>query len=449
MAHPWARRRHVCYTGAGRVVSQNPVRATALQGDFEMSTSLRRRTAWWILAGIAAVLGTVAVGLPGAGAPAVVGAAGPAAVLIESQGFEGGTFPPTGWDRDDIEAGQNGQPPQFVWSRETCDVPAGGGSASAWAVGDGAQGVNLACGGPYPGRVDSLLYFTTDTRPYPGGLRVTMDVKLDQRYEGGFLVCATTGDPDAPLACFQSSALSCDWKSFGPMTFPQGGGQAAAEVWITYRDRDPDGTHFGAFVDNVKIEGLTEILPSPTPTETVPTSNVPSPTATDTPDVSSTPSPTESATATRTPTRTPTLTRTPTSTHTAGTPPTSPPSATPTPTRTAGTPPTSPPSATATPTLTERPTRTRTTTPSLTPTPTPPTVSPTPTTPGVPPPTASATPSLTPERPTDVAPTETDTPVPTEVPSVTPVTVEPTPTAGTPIPGGSLIYLPFASRAAR
>ncbi|WAM33654.1 S-layer homology domain-containing protein [Caldicellulosiruptor morganii] len=149
----------------------------------------------------------------------------------------------------------------------------------------------------------------------------------------------------------------------------------------------------------------TEVIPTPTPTET------PAPTPTATP--TETPAPTPTATPTETPAPTPTATPTETPAPT----PTATPTETPTPTPTAT--PTETPTPTPTATPTETPAPTPTATPTETPTPTP-----------------TATPTETPTPTPTATPTETPTPTPTATPTETPT---PTPTATPTLPIGSPI----------
>jgi hypothetical protein len=163
---------------------------------------------------------------------------------------------------------------------------------------------------------------------------------------------------------------------------------------------------------------ISNITPTPTPTNTETPTNTPTNTETPT----QTPEPTTTPTNTETPTGTPSVTETPTETPT--------PTNTETPTPTVTETPTNTPTNTPTPSVTETPTETPTGTPTGTPAVTP---------------TNTETPTNTPtETPTNT-PTETETPTPTPTetptgtPAVTPTNTEtptetptptPTPTSG-------------------
>jgi hypothetical protein len=175
---------------------------------------------------------------------------------------------------------------------------------------------------------------------------------------------------------------------------------------------------------------ISNITPTPTPTNTETPTNTPTNTETPT----QTPEPTTTPTNTETPTGTPSVTETPTETPT--------PTNTETPTPTVTETPTNTPTNTPTPSVTETPTETPTGTPTGTPAVTP---------------TNTETPTNTPtETPTNT-PTETETPTPTPTetptgtPAVTPTNTEtptetptptPTPTSGATPVGTWFFYSP-------
>lgn len=238
-------------------------------------------------------------------------------VVIESQDFEGGTFPPPGWAAFD----SLNDPAEFQWDRETCQVEPGvGGSRSVWALGGGSGGAGLSCGAEYVDPVDTaLIYGPIDTTGFPGGLRVSMRVWLDipdlRPDAEAFMVCANPGpSPEQPVSCWGTGRVESGWEEFAPLDFPLSTGLTDVYVWIYYFDRMPEGGHVGVFVDNIVIEGVGGSGGS-TPTPTTPTSatptGTPSRTATGTATASDTPTATLGpGTMTATRTSTPTATRT-------------------------------------------------------------------------------------------------------------------------------------------
>lgn len=306
------------------------------------------------LVAILALAAVSAVRAADADRPDVQGLDDPVRVPLTGLDFETEDLP-AGWAAWDELSRAEGVPDRHAWARDTCEHwGERGGTASAWALRGGVVGEGLPCGGPNVEPVDTVLTFGPfDSRPYVHGIEVELDVKLDLAFEEAFLVCMTAADPDDPLRCFSAGVTETDWASFEPAVhFADGGDQAAAMLYVLFRDRDPEPGHtrFGAYVDNVVVIGLlppATPTPTPSPTPTPDGSETPgtpgpaetpgptpsgttSPTA-PTPDGSETPTPDPSGTLTATPAITTTLTATssPTPSEDPGSTPTATPTADP------------------------------------------------------------------------------------------------------------------------
>lgn len=223
--------------------------------------------------------------------------------IIEAQDFEAATFPPTGWELRDLINGTTGAAIRHGWSRQVCETPDGS-QGAAWSVGGGTDGAGLACGAAYARPVNSWLVRSgVDTRAYPGGLLVTLNLWVDTPTPAPgepepFRVCMLPqGQTQARCYSFNLQPTQRRrWLELRePLSFPEAASHDTVDILFVYLDLAPSGTQSGAFVDNVVVMGLPEASP---PTET------PAATAGAT------------ATSTRTPTRgptpTPTLRPTPT-----------------------------------------------------------------------------------------------------------------------------------------
>ena len=71
---------------------------------------------------------------------------------IATEDFEG-SFPQTGWQVEDNEAGYG----EYYWADRTCRPKSG--SYSGWAVGGGADGSGLSCGDDYPDNAFSTMIY--------------------------------------------------------------------------------------------------------------------------------------------------------------------------------------------------------------------------------------------------------------------------------------------------
>jgi hypothetical protein len=185
--------------------------------------------------------------------------------------FESGTFPPAGWQLTDP---RNPIPTDFAWSAETCDVdPLRGGDVAAWAVGGGPAGSQLSCAAPYTEPVDSWLsYGPIDATGLAGGLRATMLVRLDQPgTDGGNLQVCATGPLAGNFTCIPVGPAQLNWGTFPrPLSLHWSAGLPEVYFALRYADGSPAGGDFGAFVDNILVEGIPG-AGTPTPTGQAPT----------------------------------------------------------------------------------------------------------------------------------------------------------------------------------
>jgi len=192
-------------------------------------------------------------------------------VQVEYQTFEGTTFPPANWQALDNLSAQN---PNYTFSRALCDPdPLTGGLASAWAVGGGAKGTELDCGAAYSEPVESfLLYGPIDTTDYHDGLQVSALFRLNQPVPTGDFntrVCATQGPRVTDLNCIPVGPENSNWVVYPARQMLWAKEQSQVVFAVMYRDQSPMGGHFGAFVDNILIEGLPGEAATPTPTRAV------------------------------------------------------------------------------------------------------------------------------------------------------------------------------------
>lgn len=214
------------------------------------------------------------------------GPAAPAQDVIASEGFEGDTFPPEGWEVVDRIAGQAGQEDQWTWGRQTCEVPSTGGTAAAWGVGGGAQGSQLPCWTAYSEPVDGLLVYPgIDTTGYAGGVSVTFVFKPDIPRNNAFQICWAPS-PEEQATCRSYNVppeQQNRWLVPQDTVLPDSAGHSDLVVFFRYLDEEPTGASRGAIVDNVLIEGLLEEptpVPTTAPTNTRPPTQPPQPTNT-------------------------------------------------------------------------------------------------------------------------------------------------------------------------
>jgi len=310
--------------------------------------------------------------------------------FLAYQGWECSRFPGctnSRWRVSDLFATVQGLTDEWMWGRSTCEASAG--TASAWSVGGGAKGSQLACGA-YPSslgagcrnqgncRIRTALNFTQDASNVPFGIRLTFDYKADIPTGGRLLVAIgdlDTVDENGNLTALKFYATdsgglqadtSGDWVRGQVLEFPEAAGVKNLLITFTYEHPEDQmsGDGYGVFMDNLHADAKFEENPALCPSPPVPTS-----TPTDTVEPTDTPFVIEPPTVTPTPEPT-RLTRNYMPAAQKNYMP--PPNATPLPTAPTATvtpTPTDPP--TATPTITATPRPTRTPTPTLTPTPTP------------------------------------------------------------------------------
>jgi len=255
--------------------------------------------------GVLAALIALAI-IAGAGADAHAGPAAPARAVqpepgiteVESQNFDGDTFPPEGWRTFDNEALARRREETYTWGRADCDLPVGAGNRySAWGVGGGRLGDALLCGVEYDQPVESwLVREGIDASGFAGGLLVSFDIRFDVPT----WVERSPSDPayvPPPVRVCGSSAtagsFSCRrifgqpgtegrWVTTGanPVVLNMVAGQDSAAIAFIYTDSQPDGLYSGVMIDNVRIQGVSEaVAASPTPTGQQPTPTDPATTA--------------------------------------------------------------------------------------------------------------------------------------------------------------------------
>ena len=220
--------------------------------------------------------------------------------VIDELDFEDGTFPPENWDVDDQITRTFGPDSVDAWSRQICQTdPAEGGVAAAWAAGGGSNGPNLACGQNLGKPFGTRLFRDgVDTSSYPFGVQVDFTVYLDLPLTGdsarAMKVCwreTNSNQAQCSSIVINDARLLKRWLGLSaPIQFAEAANKASIELMFWFDDDAGTGDYAGAFIDNVRIEGLTE---APPPTPTSQTTNTPGPT---TPAISPTP------TITRTPT---------------------------------------------------------------------------------------------------------------------------------------------------
>jgi hypothetical protein len=223
--------------------------------------------------------------------------------VIAEMDFEDATFPPTDWEVDDQVTVTFGPDAVDAWSRQICQTDLNrGGTAAAWSAGGGTSGAALACG-QNPGKALGTRLFRDgiDTRAYPFGITVDFSVWLDLPLTGDSSRAMKTCWRESNADTAQCSSIVIDnsqllkrWLVLtAPVTFATAANKASIELMFWFDDRTGTGAYAGAFIDNVRIEGLTS-APPPTPTPATPATQRPT-TVVNTPTPSITPTPTERA----------------------------------------------------------------------------------------------------------------------------------------------------------
>lgn len=220
-------------------------------------------------------------GVPNSGGPWQVRTDGPSQIaLIHEQSFDGSVFPPEGWNTFDALARENGAADSVTWDRETCTSASA--PAMAWSGGGGAKGTNYACGGRITdGAISVLRYGPIDTRPFPDGIQVNLRFRLDSPTaptQSLLAICAPVPGRQTQDCRGPTNRFVDPWSRFAdPLLFDDVGGEAEVYIVFSYEDRQPDGQHWGAMIDDVIIEGIRALptataSPTPAPRPTIPAS---------------------------------------------------------------------------------------------------------------------------------------------------------------------------------
>lgn len=230
--------------------------------------------------------------------------------FLNGQGWECARFPVctnSSWRVSDLFASVQGLTDEWMWGRSTCEASAG--EASAWSVGGGSKGSQLACGA-YPTslgagcrnqgncRIRTALNFTQDASNVPFGIRLTVDYKADIPTGARLLVAIgdlDTVDANGNLTALRSYASDTgglqadtggDWLRGQVLEFPEAAGVKNLLITFTYEHPEDkmSGDGYGVYMDNLhadaKFEENPALCPSPpvptaTPTDTVEPTDTP------------------------------------------------------------------------------------------------------------------------------------------------------------------------------
>jgi M6 family metalloprotease-like protein len=171
---------------------------------------------------------------------------GPAYVIKKAEYFES---PLAGWEI--LESGTD----NYKWGRRNCRAYAG--TQSAWAVGDGADGYNLACGSNYPNYANtSLAYgpFSTEGGIQNGEVKFRMFVNSESGFDYLWVLADIGGDTEHGYKVSGNSGgwiegtlnlNNVDGLGFSVIGYPK--------VWFRFRFTSDYlvSTGEGAFVDDV------------------------------------------------------------------------------------------------------------------------------------------------------------------------------------------------------
>ncbi len=198
-------------------------------------------------------------------------------VTVVAEGFDAEEFPPPGW-----LYGISGvtDTPEFQWSRETCDIDnrIAGNVAAAWSVGGGTGGDALACGAPYTQPVLAfLLTGPYDARGLAGGVELEWrshhNIPANRGNQFPFGICILLPGGNSQCSIPQDAEVP-GWSRYRSDPFLDVAGLEEVSFYLLYRDATPTGQDTGAFVDELKVIGLTS--PEPTATQ-APRTSVPPP----------------------------------------------------------------------------------------------------------------------------------------------------------------------------
>lgn len=252
--------------------------------------------------------------------------------VIVHEDFEG-DFPTGLWQIHDGNGSAGGE---YFWAKRDCKPSENdGGAYSAWAVGGGDDGRNLACGQNYRDSANSWMIYGPFDLTDATAAEVIFDLWVDTEEDDVVTWGAST---DGETFGWQQPIWGNYQAWFGGMRFDLarvpdlGSLTGQPRIWLAFHFvTNADGkTAQGVFVDNVTVRAHLGPRPTPTPIPTAtlsltPTSS-PTPTGTTTPlpGATASPSPTGTATpavtpmasSTPTPSSTPSPTLTSTPSHT-------------------------------------------------------------------------------------------------------------------------------------
>jgi len=184
---------------------------------------------------------------------------------VASLDFEDPAFPPGDWTLLDNVNGKTGRESRHAWSRQTCERDAAtGGEASAWCSGGGLDGAKNACGENIGlGTEPWLQHPGFDISAYPAGIQIDLMAMLDTPVGKRVLyVCAApegSTNFDCATLALPNEQLRARWLTLQtPIYLANTAGLSTVQVAFVFNDKDGAGDYPGIFIDNVRIEGLSE-----------------------------------------------------------------------------------------------------------------------------------------------------------------------------------------------
>lgn len=208
-------------------------------------------------------------------------------VLVDMQNFDDPTFPPGTWQVIDRKV-PTGTAARRAWGRETCEVdPQRGGQGAAWSVGGGTAGGAATCWSPYPAgaaeAVDTWMVLSgIDATTFDGGLSFMFTFMHDLPTGNAFTFCIQKGPYDQPICRYFPNLDDSNrgqWlQPETPAIFVEAAGTRDMMAFFRFRDDNPAGTRRGILLDNVLIQGLTDLATETTVPTNVPPTTGPGPT---------------------------------------------------------------------------------------------------------------------------------------------------------------------------
>lgn len=196
---------------------------------------------------------------------------------VASLDFEDPAFPPGDWTLLDNVNGKTGRESRHAWSRQTCERDgATGGEASAWCSGGGLDGAKNACGENIGlGTEPWLQHPGFDISAYPAGIQIDLMAMLDTPVGRPVLYVCAAPEGSTNFQCatlgLPNEQLRARWLTLqAPIYLPDTAGMSTVQVAFVFHDKDGAGDYPGIFLDNIRIEGLTEApaTPEASPTST-------------------------------------------------------------------------------------------------------------------------------------------------------------------------------------